>query len=40
MVTDFYIDASGDMAFGVEREVPVENNTVSGRSDLMLITEG
>lgn len=35
-----YIDASGDMAFGVEREVPVENNTVSGRSDLMLITEG
>lgn len=35
-----YIDASGDMAFAVEREVPVENNTVSGRSDLMLITEG
>lgn len=35
-----YIDASGDMAFGVEREVPVENNTVSGRSDLMLIAEG
>lgn len=35
-----YIDASGDIAFGVEREVPVENNTVSGRSDLMLITEG
>lgn len=35
-----YIDASGDMAFAVEREVPVENNTVSGRSDLMLIAEG
>lgn len=35
-----YIGADGDMAFGVEREVAVENNTVDGRSDLMLITEG
>ncbi len=31
-----FIDSDGDMAFNVENHVPVENNTVTGRSDLML----
>ena len=31
-----FIDSDGDMAFNVENNVPVENNTVPGRSDLML----